>query len=115
MTAPLVLAAAHGRFPSPITIDRALALAGIALVMSSRIQGQPLQAKRLLLLPAAFVILGISDLTGKNVHYTAADIGFLIAGVALAAVLGAARGATIELFTRDGELWQRYRPVTAAL
>jgi len=84
MTAPLVLAAAHGRFPSPITIDRALALAGIALVMSSRIQGQPLQAKRLLLLPAAFVILGISDLTGKNTHNTAKDIrgGFLIAGVA---------------------------------
>jgi len=113
MGAPLALAAVHGRFPSPVTI--LLALAGIALVMWTRMQGQPLQAKRLLILPAAFVVLGIGDLTGKNAHYTAADLGFLIAGGVLSAVLGAARGATVELFSRDGELWQRYRPVTVAL
>jgi len=114
MHTPLItLAAVHGRFPSPITI--LLALAGIALVMWSRIQGQPLQAKRLLVLPAVFVVLGVSDLTGHHAHYTAADVGLLIAGGALAAVLGVARGATIELFTRDGELWQRYRPLTVAL
>ena len=78
-------------------------------------QGQPLQAKRLLVLPAVFVVLGISDLTGHHAHYTAADIVFLVVGGALAAALGAARGATVELFARDGELWQRYRPVSVAL
>jgi hypothetical protein len=111
--ARLALAAVHGRFPSPVTI--LLVLAGIALVMWTRMQGQPLQAKRLLVLPAVFVVLGISDLTGKNVHYTAADIGFLVTGAVAAAVLGAARGATVELFSRGGELWQRYRPISVAL
>jgi FtsH-binding integral membrane protein len=110
---PPALATVDGRFPSPVTI--LLVLAGIALVMWTRMQGQPLQAKRLLVLPAVFVVLGIGDLTGKNAHYTAADIGFLVAGATVAAVLGAARGATVELFSQDGELWQRYRPVTVAL
>ena len=113
MGASLTLAAVHGRFPSLVTI--ALVVAGIALVMWRRMQGQPLEAKRMLVLPAVFVVLGISDLTGKNIHHSAADIAFLIAGGALSAVLGAARGATVALFTRDGELWQRYRPVTVAL
>lgn len=113
MQASLVLAAAHGRFPSPVTI--LLVVAGVAAVMWSRMRGQPLQAKRLLVLPAVFVVLGVSDLTGHHAHYTAADITFLIVGFALSAVLGAARGATVELYARDGELWQRYRPVTVAL
>jgi FtsH-binding integral membrane protein len=113
MGAPLTLAAVHHRVPAPVTI--LLVLAGIALVMWTRMRGQPLQAKRLLVLPAVFVVLGVGDLTGQHAHYTAADIGFLVAGAAVAAVLGAARGATVELFSRDGELWQRYRPVTVAL
>jgi hypothetical protein len=66
-------------------------------------------------LPAVFVVLGIGDLTGKHAHYTAADIGFLVAGAVPSAVLGAARGATVQLFSRDEELWQRYRPATVAL
>lgn len=113
MGASPVLAAVHGRFPSPVTI--LLVIGGIAFVMWSRMRGQPLQAKRLLALPAVFVVLGVTDLTGKHTHYTAADIAFLVAGLVLSAVLGFARGATIELFTRDGELWQRYRPITVAL
>ncbi|HUA49876.1 MAG TPA: hypothetical protein VMA77_31885 [Solirubrobacteraceae bacterium] len=108
----ITVAAVHGRFPSPVTI--LLALAAIGYVMWSRMQGQPLQAKRLLVLPAVLVIVGLSDLTGKSSH-TAADVAFLLAGFALSALLGAARGTTIELFTRDGELWQRYRPITVAL
>lgn len=67
MGAPRAIAAVHGRFPSPVTI--LLVLAGIAYVMWSRMQGQPLQAKRLLVLPAVFVVIGIGDLTGKHAHY----------------------------------------------
>lgn len=64
--------------------------------------------------PGGICGLGISDLSGKSTR-TAADVAFLVAGLGLSAVLGAARGATVELFTREGELWQRYRPVTVVL
>jgi len=107
-------AAAHSTIPSPLTI--VLAVAAVGWVLWSRMKGQPLQAKRLLVLPAALTVLGITDLTGSSApHLTAKDIGFLVVGVGLSAVLGAARGATIELYPHGGELWQRYRPATVAL
>lgn len=114
MQPPTMIAAAadSGRFPSPVTI--ALGVAAIGYVLWSRMQGQPLVPKRLIVLPAVLLVLGISDLTGSH-HQTGADIGFLVGGALLSGALGAARGSTIELFARDGVLWQRYRPVTVAL
>ena len=107
-------AAAHSAIPSPLTI--ALATAAVGWVLWSRMKGQPLQAKRLLVLPVVLTVLGVTDLTGSSApHLTGKDIGFLAAGAGLAAVLGAARGATIELYPHGGELWQRYRPATVAL
>jgi hypothetical protein len=107
-------AAAHSAIPSPLTI--VLAVAAVGYVIWSRMKGQPLKAKRLLVLPVVLTILGITDLTGSSApHLTAKDIGFLAVAVGLAAVLGAARGATIELYPHGGELWQRYRPATVAL
>jgi len=59
MRPSLAVAAIHGRFPQLVTI--ALPVAGIALVMWRRMQGEPLAGKRLLVLPTVFVTLGISD------------------------------------------------------
>ena len=107
-------AAAHSAIPSPLTI--VLAVAAVGWVLWSRMKGQPLQAKRLLVLPVVLTVLGITELTGSLApHLTANDIGFLVLGAGLSAVLGAARGATIELYPLGGELWQRYRPATVAL
>jgi FtsH-binding integral membrane protein len=103
-------ATSHGAIPSPVTI--LLAVAAVGYVLWSRMKGQPLQAKRLLILPAVLTVLGATDLTG---HLTSKDIAFLVASAAISAVLGAARGATIQLYAKDGELWQRYRPITAGL
>ena len=107
-------AAAHSAIPSPLTV--AVAVAAVAYVLWSRMKGQPLQAKRLLVLPVVLTVLGITDLTGSSApHLTAKDMAFLVLSAGISAVLGAARGATIELYSRGGELWQRYRPATAAL
>lgn len=107
-------AAAHSAIPSPLTI--VLAVAAVGYVLWSRMKGQPLKAKRLLVLPVVLTVLGITDLTGSSApHLTPKDIGFLAAGVGISAALGAARGATIELYPQGGELWQRYRPVTVGL
>ena len=107
-------AAAHSAIPSPLTI--VLAVAAVGYVLWSRMKGQPLQARRLLVLPVVLTVLGITDLTGSSApHLTPKDIGFLAASAGLSAVLGAARGATIELYPQGGELWQRYRPATVGL
>ena len=93
-----------------------LAIAAVGYVLWSRMKGQPLKAKRLLVLPVVLTVLGITDLTGSSApHLTPKDIGFLVASVVISAVLGAARGATIELYPHQGELWQRYRPNTVGL
>lgn len=107
-------AAAHSTIPSPLTI--VLAVAAVGWILWSRMKGQPLQARRLLVLPVVLMVLGITDLTGSSApHLTPKDIGFLAAGAAISAVLGAARGATIVIYPQAGELWQRYRPVTVVL
>ena len=107
-------AATHSTIPSPLTI--LLAVAAVGWVLWSRMKGQPLKAKRLLVLPAVLTVLGITDLAGSSApHLTPKDIGFLAGSVAISAVLGAARGATIELYPQGGELWQRYRLITAGL
>jgi hypothetical protein len=115
MTGPLILATTHlGSVPSPLTI--LLAIAAVGYMLWSRMKGQPLRAKRLLVLPVVLTVIGVTDLSGSSApHLTPKDIGFLVASVAVGVVLGAARGATIELYPNHGELWQRYRPSTVGL
>jgi hypothetical protein len=104
----------HSEIPSPLTI--VLVVAAVGYVLWSRMKGRPLKARRMLLLPAVLLVLGITDLTGSSApHLTPKDIAFLVTGVAISIALGAARGATIELYPQQGELWQRYRRSTVAL
>jgi hypothetical protein len=115
MTNTLTLAAAPGRgLPGPLTI--VLVVAAVAYVLWSRTQGRPLQLRRLVVVPAILAVLGVTNLTGSSAPpLTPIDIAFLVASVAVSAVLGAARGATIEIYANQGELWQRYRRSTVAL
>jgi hypothetical protein len=107
-------AATHSEIPSPVTI--LLVVAAVGYVLWSRMQGRPVKIRRMLVLPVVLVVLGITDLTGSSApHLTSKDIAFLVVGVALSVVLGAARGATIELYPQQGELWQRYRRITVGL
>jgi hypothetical protein len=104
----------HSEIPSPLTI--LLVVAAVAYVLWSRMKGRPLKVRRMLVLPAVLAVLGIADLTGSAApHLTPKDIAFLVVSAALSAVLGAARGATIELYPQQGELWQRYRRATVGL
>lgn len=115
MAGPTILAAVRGgAIPGPLSI--AAVGAGFVYVMWRRLQGEPLQAKRLLALPLVFSVLGVVDLTrAHDAHLPPASVAFLVAGAVISLVLGAARGATVELFTKGGHLWQRYRGLTVAL
>lgn len=111
MTSSFILAAAHGgSIPSPVEI--VVAIAAVGFVLWSRTKGQPLRAKRLLVLPVVLTVIGATDLSGS---LSSADVGFLVGGLIVSVILGAARGATIEVYPAQGELWQRYRRSTVAL
>src|SRR5437667_133194 len=51
----------------------------------------------------------------RAAHVAAMDIGVLALEALLAVAVGATRGATIHLYRRDGQLWQRYRWSTLAV
>jgi hypothetical protein len=108
------LASAHTGHPAPLTI--LFVVAAFGYVLWTRTKGQPLSGRRLVVLPVLLSVLGITGLTGSSAPpLTPKDVVFLVVSVVVSAALGAARGATIELYPYHGELWQRYRRNTVAL
>ncbi|WP_345634051.1 hypothetical protein [Rugosimonospora acidiphila] len=94
-------------------IAQVILIAAIVIYMIiRRFAGRPLQAKSAIL-PLALTAWGLYQLRDDRI--TALDVGFLVVSAIIALGAGAARGATIRLYTRDGHLWQRYRPVTLAV
>ncbi|HKS98238.1 MAG TPA: hypothetical protein VJT31_01810 [Rugosimonospora sp.] len=87
-----------------------LVVGAVGYVMWQRLTGVPLQAKRLVVLPAILLILGGYQLRGH--HITTMDAVLLAAELAVAVGLGLVRGTTIRLYEQAGHLWYRYRPLT---
>jgi hypothetical protein len=85
-----------------------LAVAVLVLV-ARRFAGQPLRG-RPLVLPLAITGYGLFQL--RTAHFGAVDLTFLAIEVLLGLGVGAIRGLTIQLYGRDGQLWQRYRWTT---
>ncbi len=85
-----------------------LIVVAVTYVIGRRLSGEPLQGKRLIVLPAALVIYGVSQL-----HHLgpAAAVVLVVEGL-IAFGLGAVRGVTIAVYERNGHLWYRYRPLT---
>ena len=91
-------------------------VAAVGYVLVSRMRGQALNTRRMLVLPAVLTAIGLVQVLGVARHQVrAADLSLLAGGVVLSAVLGLARGATVAVFTRHGQPWLRYRPATLGL
>jgi len=90
-----------------------LALAAIVYVLVRRLAGEPLEGRRLVVLPLILTIAGVSQLT--RVHPTPLDVTVLVVEGAAAVVLGAVRGLTIHVYAKGGHLWYRYRPLTVVV
>jgi hypothetical protein len=88
-----------------------LAVALLVYVIGRRLLGEPIQQRRLLVLPLLVVAAGVYQL-GHVGHLAAVDLAVILGEAVLAVGIGAARGFTIQVYVRDGHLWQRYRWTT---
>jgi hypothetical protein len=89
-----------------------LIAAVIVVVIVRRFAGQPLRSGTYVL-PLGLALWGGFQLSRADVGVSA--VAFLAVEVLLALALGAARGATIQIYVRAGHLWQRYRWSTLAM
>ncbi|MGW8553684.1 DUF1453 domain-containing protein [Streptomyces tubercidicus] len=78
-----------------------------AVVIAKRLRGEPVNARELFIAPLVLIAIGVTTLA-KADHLTGGDVAWATAGAALGCTLGALRGATVQLFARDGVPWQRY-------
>ncbi|WP_243794432.1 DUF1453 domain-containing protein [Saccharopolyspora gloriosae] len=90
-----------------------LIIAAVGYVLIRRFLGEPLEGKRMLLLPAVLAGIGVVHLI--KAPQPAVSIGFLIATAALVALLGVLRGISARVFERDCLLMMRYTGTTLVL
>ncbi len=88
-----------------------LIVAAVGYVLYSRMQGQALTARRLLVIPVILLAIGVGELG----NVSATGVAFLVAAGATSLALGAARGATVAVYARNGVLWYRYHKSTVVL
>lgn len=77
------------------------------VVLLFRVVGEPLNWRDVLAPPVVLIAIGVGDmLTFKELN--GADVAWVIASCIIGFTLGAARGATVRIYEKNGELWQRY-------
>jgi hypothetical protein len=92
-----------------------IGVAVAALLVVRQLRAQPLNAN--FRLPLIIGIIGLIELVeylGKH-HVTGIAIGALVGSLAVAAVLGAIRAATIHLWVQDGQPWRQGNWLTGLL
>lgn len=89
-------------------------VAVIVLLIGRRLAGQELQLRRVIVLPVILGVLGVGGLDQAVHHPGSTDIGLLVLSLAVSLIFGLLRGRTIEISTRGGTLWYRYRASTVA-
>ena len=80
-------------------------IAVIVYVVGQQLVGSALSGKRLVLLPAVLVVIGIADIGGHGSHPGATDFALLSVSAVIAVAIGIALGAMTRLERRDGHLW----------
>lgn len=65
------------------------AVAVVAYVIVRQLKGEPIRGKRLIVLPAVLLLIGIMDLTSARPHPAAVDIFFLAISALITAGIGA--------------------------
>ncbi|MBP2401226.1 DUF1453 domain-containing protein [Streptomyces syringium] len=77
------------------------------VVVAKRLRGEPLNVRDVFAPPLVLTGLGVWALC-KADGLTGTDLVWVVVGCILGIALGALRGATVQVFGKDGVLWQRY-------
>lgn len=88
-------------------------IAAIGYVLVRRLLGEPVQVKRLLVLPAVLCLVGLVHLT--KVPQTALSVVFLVVTAGAGAAIGLGRGLTVRVSERDGAAFLQYTAFTVGL
>ncbi len=88
---------------SVLTVLVALGL--IVYIIGQQVVGTPLRGRRVVLLPAILVVIGIVQLGSSKVHPDAMDVVLLLISAAVAIVIGVTLGLITRLERRNGHLW----------
>jgi hypothetical protein len=87
-------------------VEIAVIAAAAGYVVVTQVRGQSLHAKRLVLLPAVVLVIGLAGLHGMT-GVSSADVACITASALIAAAIGCAQGRMTQLQSRDGALWGR--------
>jgi hypothetical protein len=89
-----------------VNILEILAVVAIVVyVIVRQVLGEPIRAKRLIILPGVLTLIGVLDLTKHTVHATTTDILLIAIGAAVAGAIGFTQGRIMRLEQRNGYLW----------
>jgi len=80
----------------------------IAFVVGRQLFGEPIRAKRLIVLPLALAAVGLANLTGSRPGVL--DLLFVGLSATSAVAIGLGQGRTMRLSERDGFLWGQLPP-----
>jgi hypothetical protein len=94
-------------------VEIVLILALVVYMIWRRMAGQPLRAGRLMIGAFVVMVFGLQALPGLGFEPAAMAVLGVEALVGIG--VGAARGATVAIYERDGYLWYRYRPLTVVV
>lgn len=94
-------------------IEIIMVIAVVCYVLIRRLIGEPAEGKRMLVLPAILIVMGLFSVA--KLTQTPLSVAFLVVSAAISMALGLLRGTTIQLFPRDGLVFLRYTGMTVAL
>ncbi|GAA3010595.1 DUF1453 domain-containing protein [Actinokineospora diospyrosa] len=87
---------------------------GAIVVVALRVIGEPLNWRDVVAPPLVLCAIGVWGVV-RFPDLTGADIAWVVGSCVVGFAFGAARGATATIYTKNGELWQRYTKWSLAL
>ncbi len=78
------------------------------VVVVKRLVGEPVNVRDLFAPALVITGIGVWTLCKKAEHLTGTDIAWAATGAVLGVALGMVRGGTVQVFEKQGVLWQRY-------
>ncbi|MFD2470875.1 DUF1453 domain-containing protein [Amycolatopsis silviterrae] len=87
---------------------------GVVVMLVFRMVGEPLNWRDTVAPPVVLIAIGVAGVVGYQ-GLTGTDVWWIVGSCLVGLAFGAARGTTIRLYEKKGELWQRYRKSSLAL